>query len=63
LCACSLNPVDPPILYGEQDGTAVEPGVLETLGQCGGLKATAGSDDVTGVNAVTASFVLAFAQH
>jgi hypothetical protein len=29
----------------------------------GDLKATPGSDDVTGISAVTASFVSAFAQH
>jgi subtilase family serine protease len=59
-----VNPADPPILDGEQtEGAGIDTTRLATLGEDGGLTATPGYDDVTGLGAPTTCFVTALAQH
>jgi subtilase family serine protease len=58
-----VNPADPPIAIGEQQGVDIVPDHLVTFGEDATLTSTAGYDDVTGLGAATASFVAGLGKH
>jgi subtilase family serine protease len=58
-----VNPADPPIAIGEQEGIDIDPGQLVTFGEDATLTSTPGYDDVTGLGAATTSFVPTLGRH